>query len=321
MDIYLPEKYQTIPVKLFVLVILTVFTLIITFFSLSVNVQVVFTHFYYIPIILAAYWFTKKAIVYTIFLCAFYLVLVYILSFHNLQICLEALLRCLIFTGISSVTAILSMTIKNQRKKIKESEMLYRAVWENVQAGIVLINPEDNKIISINPEALKITGFSESEVLGHVCHKLICPTLAGNCPIRNKSLKIENAERIALSKDGKEIPILKTATAMQIGDNEFLIECFIDISKIKEAEATLLGYIREATLRIRNPVSLVKNNLTELKKDLNDKTINPEYFITTLSVQEKHMEEILKNLKEIEQAVAEKHTEIPEELRNYLKRE
>lgn len=321
MEKTLPEKLQTLPAKLLVLGVLTVLAAVFTFFSLSINIQVVFTHFYYLPVILAAYWFTKKGVIYSVFLSAFYLLCVYILSSHNLAICFEAILRCIVFIGISSATALLSMTIKSQKKKINESELLYRAVWENVQAGIVLINPEDNKIISVNPEALKITGFLESEVAGHVCHKLICPEKAGNCPIKDKGLKIDHAERVALSKDGREIPVLKTAALMKTDDGEYFIESFIDISRIKEAEATLLAYIREATLRIRNPVNLVKNNLTDLIKDIDEGSKPPSYFSAALSVQEKHMEEILKNLKEIEQAVADKHTEIPEDLRNYLKRE
>jgi hypothetical protein len=107
---------------------------------------------------------------------------------------------------------------------------------------------------------------------------------------------------------------------MQTGGKKFYIENFIDISQIKEAENTLIAYIREATLRIRNPVELVRDNLREIRGELTGQKSPPGYIATALAIQEKNMDGILNNLQELERAVAEKRTEIPDALREYLKR-
>lgn len=107
---------------------------------------------------------------------------------------------------------------------------------------------------------------------------------------------------------------------MKIGDEDYYIESCIDITALKDAENILLAYLREATLRIRNPLELVRENLIELQKEQEDRETNPAYITTAIAVQQKNIEGILGNLREIERAVAENRTEIPDALREYLKR-
>jgi hypothetical protein len=165
-----------------------------------------------------------------------------------------------------------------------------------------------------------MTGYTETEMAGHICHKFICPAEAGKCPISDLGLTVHRAERLLIARDGKEVPVLKTVTDVTIGKKRFLIENFIDITSVKEAENALLAYIREATLRIRNPVALVRENLHEIRGDLAGVQNQLPHVATALAIQEKNMEDILNNLQELERAIAEKRTEIPDALRDYMKR-
>ncbi|RLF38922.1 MAG: hypothetical protein DRN12_07725, partial [Thermoplasmata archaeon] len=81
----------------------------------------------------------------------------------------------------------------------------------------------------------------------HICHKNICPTEKGKCPILDLGEnKIDNAERIALGKDGREIPILKTVLPIKLGDEEVLIESFVDLTKQKQMEEELKRAYKES---------------------------------------------------------------------------
>jgi PAS domain S-box-containing protein len=196
----------------------------------------------------------------------------------------------------------------------------WAGIWGSIQAGIILVDAETHTILAANPEAERMTGYAEHEMTGHLCHKFICPAEQGKCPISDLKMKVDRAERVLLAKDGKKVPVLKTVTEMEVSGRRCFIETFIDISPLKDAENTLLAYIREATLRIRNPVELVRDNLQELKDELKGRDRNPAYIGTVLTIQQKNMDDILNNLQEIERAVAEKRTEIPDALREYLKR-
>jgi len=303
-----------------VLAILTLFVAILTVFSLANNIQIVFTHVYYVPIIIAAYWFNRKGVLYAVLLSAFYLGAVYTLGLHDMPVILAAVARIVVFIGISLVIAILSITLHRQQERITQSEERFRGIWESIQAGIILVDAKTHAIIAANPEAQRMTGFSEKEMNGHLCHKFICPAEEGKCPISDLGLKVHRAERVLLSRDGNNVPVLKTVTEVQIGTEKYYIENFIDITPLKEAENTLLAYLREATLRVRNPVELVRDNLIEIQDELKGRDTTPAYIATAIAIQEKNIDDILHNLQEIERAVAEKRTEIPDALREYLKR-
>jgi PAS domain S-box-containing protein len=320
MDFAIPQKWSGTAAKVVVLAILTLFVAIITVFSLENNIQSVFPHMYYIPILAAAYWFDRKGVIYTLFLSAFYLGAVSTLGSHNALNILAATVVIITFIGISLIMAIFALTIHRQQNEIIQSEKRFRGIWENIQAGIILIDAKNHTIIAANPQVQRMTGFSESEMTGHLCHKFICPAEQGKCPISDLGLKADRVERVLLSRDGNKVPVLKTVTEMQVGTEKYYIENFIDITPLKDAENTLLAYFREATLRVRNPVELVRDNLKELQDILKESTATPGYIVTMLAVQEKNMDGILNNLQEIERAVAEKRTEIPDAFRQYLKR-
>ncbi len=196
----------------------------------------------------------------------------------------------------------------------------WAGIWDHIQAGIILVDAETHTILAANPEAERLTGFSEKEMVGHLCHQFICPAEQNKCPITNLGMKVDRAERVLLARDGKKIPVLKTVTDMKIGGKRCLIETFIDITPVKDAENALIAYVREATLRIRNPVELVRDNLSEIRGELAGTGASPAHAATALAIQERNMDDILKNLQELERAIAEKKTDIPDALREYLKR-
>lgn len=314
------EEWSGTPAKIGMLAVLTILLAILTTICLTSNMQVLFTHLYYIPIILAAYWFGKRGVLYAAGLAVLYLWAVFAFSSVDSAIILAASGRALFFIGIALVIALLSTAIHRQKEDLVLSEERFRGIWENIQAAIVLVDAETHTIIAVNPEAAKMTGFSETEMTGHVCHKFVCPAGEGKCPISDLGMKVDRAERVLLARDGKSIPVLKTVTDMTIGGKRCFIESFIDITPLKEAENTLLAYLREATLRTRNPVELVHDNLREIREGLKGQGATPDTVATALAVQERHMDDILNNLQELERAVADKRTEIPDALREYLQR-
>lgn len=308
------------PAKAGVLAALTVFLAILTYFCLIGNKQVVFTHLYYIPIILAAYWFGKRGVLYAAGLAIMYLAAVLSFSTVDTQVILAAMSRALMFIGIALVIAILSLAVRNQQKNVSESEEKFRGIWENIQAAIVLIDPETHTIIAANPEAERLTGYSPADLQGHTCHEYICPACKGQCPVSDLGLTLHRTERVLLTRDGTKIPVFKTVTDTTLGGKRCFIETYIDITPVKEAETALLAYLREATLRTRNPAELVRDNLREIREGSGGTEALPAPVATALAVQERHIDDILNNLQELERAVADKQTGIPDALRDYLKR-
>jgi len=129
---------------------------------------------------------------------------------------------------------ILSLLIHAQKDEISQSEERFHGIWDHIQAGIILVDPQTRTIMAANPEAERITGYSEEQMKGQKCHRFICPAEEGNCPVCDKGQTVDRADRIVLTRDGKEIHVLKTVTDLSIGGKRCLVESFIDLATGKK---------------------------------------------------------------------------------------
>jgi PAS domain S-box-containing protein len=233
MDTAVQEKKIFVAWRPAVILVLTVVTILLTVYCLLNNIQTVFTHFYYVPIILASYWFQKKGVLYSAGMGVIYLACVIVFTGYNPQYIVSAAARVIVFIIIAAVVMVLSMRITTQQSEIEQSEKKYRTIWEHIQAGIVLIDRDSHVIIAVNPEGERMTGYTEKEMIGHSCHKFICPAETGKCPISDLGMTFERSERVLLNRNGESVPVLKTVTATTIGDRNILIENYVIIPASK----------------------------------------------------------------------------------------
>jgi len=129
---------------------------------------------------------------------------------------------------------------RQEEKKLKESTGLISAIFEHVEAGIVLIDSATHTIVNANRMAVEMCGATKEALIGKICHKYICPAAAGDCPLTDCGQSIDKAEQVLLTTDGREIPVLKTAVPVRIAERDYLLESFIDITERKRLESQLL---------------------------------------------------------------------------------
>jgi diguanylate cyclase (GGDEF)-like protein len=108
-----------------------------------------------------------------------------------------------------------------------------------MMAGVMIIDPETHRIKDVNQMAAIIIGDPAEKIIGSVCHRYVCPSSKGQCPITDLHQVIDNSERILLNANKEQIPILKTATMIEISGKTFILESFIDIQARKQAEKAL----------------------------------------------------------------------------------
>ncbi|MBE9541343.1 MAG: PAS domain S-box protein, partial [Proteobacteria bacterium] len=128
---------------------------------------------------------------------------------------------------------------KRAEEELRDSEERLKTILDSIQAGIVCINAETHTIVDANPTAIKMIGAPKEQIIGHVCHKYICPAEKGKCPITDLRQEIDNSERILLTANGNEVPILKTVTPILLSGQAHLLDSFIDITEKKKLEAQL----------------------------------------------------------------------------------
>ena len=170
----------------------------------------------------------------------------------------------------------------NEKNKSAEllsmSEERMRVILDNVQAGIMLIDPVEHKITDVNKTALLMMDRKKEEVEGSLCHKFICPAGVGNCPVTDLRDKVDRSERVLLKSNGEKIDILKSASIININGREMIIESFIDMTERKLAEDAL----KKSEQRNRALLDAIPDlvfNITAEGKIINYHTADPSQLI------------------------------------------
>ncbi|MCE5287123.1 MAG: diguanylate cyclase [Pelosinus sp.] len=111
---------------------------------------------------------------------------------------------------------------------------LVNSVVQSVGFGVFIIDADTHQIVYANPMALKLSKYKQRDIFGHVCHKIVCPTEVGKCPITDFGKKVDNSERVLIRADGTALPIIKTVVPMRLAERCYLIESFVDYSERKD---------------------------------------------------------------------------------------
>ena len=118
---------------------------------------------------------------------------------------------------------------------LRSNEML-KNILDGVNFGMMVIG-RDCIIRMVNKTALRMMGYaSESEIVGKTCHKVICPSEIGRCPILDLGMHLDLSERVLLDRLGDKIPILKSVSPIMLGDEELMLETFVDLSGRKKGK-------------------------------------------------------------------------------------
>ncbi len=171
---------------------------------------------------------------------------------------------------------------KEMENQLLESELVQRTLMESLPVAMVIIDEQTKIIEHVNPTAEEILGLDSQKIVGHICHKFICPADMNRCPISDLNQEIDSSDRIILRKGTTPVPVLKTVRRVILHGESKLLECFIDISIRKEAEQAMLqanraksDFLANMSHEIRTPMNAILGmthltlgtSLTEQQRD------------------------------------------------------
>ena len=119
------------------------------------------------------------------------------------------------------------------------------AILEGLPVGVVVVG-KDKKIRTINEAAARIMRRQEKEVIGTTCHVTMCTAEEGKCPIWDLGGEVDHSEKVVLTADGCQVPVLKTALPIVLNGEEVLLEAFVDIGELKQTQEQLIKARQEA---------------------------------------------------------------------------
>lgn len=129
--------------------------------------------------------------------------------------------------------------------RLLESEKRIQAILDSINAGLVIIDPQNRLIDEINPTAAAMIGLSQEQIVGSSCHQFLYPDVQPGQPIDDHENPVKNCERKLLLKTGREVAILKTVVPINLDGKPKILESFVDLSTQKEVEKTLQQKLEE----------------------------------------------------------------------------
>ncbi len=137
-------------------------------------------------------------------------------------------------------------SVENANKAMKEADELLKennkqldTVLNSVPCGIIVVDEETYTIHDVNFYASTLIGAPMEEIIGQECHRFLCPTKLGKCPVTHSGESDDNAEEIIVNSSANAIPILKNVARVTMGGSRYLLETFIDITEQKQMEKSL----------------------------------------------------------------------------------
>lgn len=229
--------------KITLMAILVAYACFLTYyFHVVLKTGGIFTHFFYIPIIVASLWWKRKGLVVALFLAAF---LVFSDIFFQVKmVTLDDYLRAPMFIVIGFVVALLSEHLSKVERGIKRTFSELNQIFNTAGHGMTVVDKNFNVLLA-NERFSVLAGITREETEGKKCYEVfpgpLCHT--SGCPLTRI---LNGEERVECDvekerKDGVRVPCIVTVTPFRGPDGELLgvVEDFKDITERKQAEKAL----------------------------------------------------------------------------------
>ncbi|PAU94108.1 hypothetical protein CK503_07800 [Aliifodinibius salipaludis] len=151
------------------------------------------------------------------------------------------------------------------REKLRKSEKLFRNLFLNAPAGIVMVGPE-NEVLDVNRSFENMFGFNKEELKGKDVDEFIVPEEereeVPRMPLKKYASESFHREAKRLNKDGDLIDVFIAVIPVYIDDEPIAgFGMYIDITEEKQYEKEISSSLKEKKVMLKEIHHRVKNNL------------------------------------------------------------
>jgi len=278
--------------------LLTFCMLLIYYFHFILKAEIVFTHLFYVPIILASLWWSRKGVAGAIFL-ALLLLISHILSPLDTPIWAD-LARAFMFVIVGTVVAILNQEklallaklrsysetleqqVEERTSEIKELQEKQQAILNGIAEEIIVLDNELN-IVWAN----KIAIDQHGDISGKKCYDALkwLKEPCSDCLVKKTFTDgaVRSVEKDFILKNGQRISLISTCSPVRDCDGAIIsvVEVFHDITERKQVEDEIRKLNIELEQRVKERTAELEEKYAELEH-LNDLFVGRENRIIEL---------------------------------------
>jgi PAS domain S-box-containing protein len=227
------------------------------------QVTIVYTHFFYIPILLAGMWYKRKAAV----AVALFLGIVHILItyFSPLPLTANEFARASIFVLVAYVIGYVSEQKAEHEDAVREREERYSTFLDST-SDLAYLKDDQFRFVLVNKTLSEYYGKKAEEIIGKTDFDFMPEPAAEECSYTDK--KAITAGTVVVTEERAGDRILETRKfPVRLGDNKIGVGAYIrDITERKRAEEMLqASEQRYRSLFEDSPVSLWLEDFSAVK--------------------------------------------------------
>ena len=143
---------------LFIIINTTVLALLINILSLHYGSNDVAPNLFYIPVVIAAYWYPSRGPIFAVIISLAYMSMVYVFMGAAIQTLISSSVICYVLIGVSVVVSSLAT-------HMRRNEVKYRGLFNHSQAGVGLVDIASQKIHEVNHHFSVMMGYSDDDIL------------------------------------------------------------------------------------------------------------------------------------------------------------
>jgi PAS domain S-box-containing protein len=217
---------------LFIVINTTVLALLINILSLYYGQNDVAPNLFYIPVVIAAYWYPHRGPLFAVIISCAYMALVYFFLGSDIAMLISSSVICYVLIGVSVVVSSLAT-------HMRRNEVKYRSLFNHSQAGVGLVDLSTLRIKEANSRFASILGYTGQEILQIPFGDLFLDAEKSGNFFNQLELEkdVESFETRFPARSGESRWMLLSAGMMP--ENQFVVN-IIDITDRKNAELALL---------------------------------------------------------------------------------
>ncbi|NJB69263.1 diguanylate cyclase (GGDEF)-like protein/PAS domain S-box-containing protein [Desulfobaculum xiamenense] len=172
----------------------------------------------------------------------------------------------------------LAMDINRMLAQLRENEQFFGQILHHLRVGVVIVDESTLVVMEINPHALSLLGLSRTDVVGHRCRDVFCPTMGAACPLVaehgvREAEEVEPLVRKVRRSDDVLVSVVKTAASVTWKGRRCILETLVDVTELEAAQTAL----REAEELYRTVFMNTGSASILIDDDTTIRLVNPEF--------------------------------------------
>ena len=205
----------------------------------------------------------------------------------------------------------------------RQADLFRDSIIDNAHILIAVL--DHGTVLVWNKAAETITGYTRDEVVGkRDIWKQLYPDAEYRRTVTHQITEIiknryfENLETTIVTCSGQKKII--SWNTRQIGTEGTRQDIAIgrDITARKQAEEALLSYMTEMAMRLKAPVEIIRDNLTDVAKLIREGKLEPDEIAMVLDGQVRNADQVARNVLEFQREISKKNKELPDAYRKFL---